>query len=176
MIICSRRRTLLLGAAWLGAGFPTLGPSPSLAEESTALDRYVAMPDPNYRYELIDTIPQEGCTGYVLEMTSQQWRSAAEIDRPYWTHWLTVIEPQEVKTRTGVLVISGGSNRSKPPRRINPLAALLAAITGSVVSELRMVPNQPLTFAGETRQRTEDAIIAYSWDKFLMIPGPCGSR
>ena len=151
----------------MGAGLPTLGPSPSLAEEGTAIDRYVAMPDPNYRYELIDTIPGEACTGYVLEMTSQQWRRAAEIDRPFWTHWLTIIEPREVKTRTGVLVISGGSNRSKAPGRINPLAALLAAITGSVVSELRMVPNQPLTFAGETRQRTEDAIIAYSWDKFL---------
>ena len=30
-----------------------------------------------------------------------------------------------------------------------------------------MVPNQPLTFAGETRGRTEDAMIAYTWDKFL---------
>jgi PhoPQ-activated pathogenicity-related protein len=36
-----------------------------------------------------------------------------------------------------------------------------------VASELRMVPNQPLVFAGETKLRTEDAIIAYTWDKFL---------
>ncbi|SEF11433.1 PhoPQ-activated pathogenicity-related protein [Rhizobiales bacterium GAS191] len=163
----SRRRALMLGTAWLGAGFPALAKSPCLAAEDTALDRYVALPDRNYRYDLIDTIVGDGCTGYVLEMTSQQWRSADEIDRPIWTHWLTIIEPREVKTRTGVLVISGGSNRSKPPGRINPLAALLATTTGSVISELRMVPNQPLTFAGETRQRSEDAITAYSWDKFL---------
>jgi PhoPQ-activated pathogenicity-related protein len=30
-----------------------------------------------------------------------------------------------------------------------------------------MVPNQPLVFAGETRGRSEDALIAYTWDKFL---------
>jgi PhoPQ-activated pathogenicity-related protein len=30
-----------------------------------------------------------------------------------------------------------------------------------------MVPNQPLIFEGETRERSEDAIIAYTWDKFL---------
>lgn len=30
-----------------------------------------------------------------------------------------------------------------------------------------MVPNQPLTFAGETKSRTEDSLIAYTWDKYL---------
>ena len=30
-----------------------------------------------------------------------------------------------------------------------------------------MVPNQPLTFAGEEEPRWEDAIIAYTWDKYL---------
>ena len=43
-----------------------------LAEESTVLDRYVASPDPNYHYDLISTIPGDGYTGFVLEMTSQQ--------------------------------------------------------------------------------------------------------
>jgi PhoPQ-activated pathogenicity-related protein len=39
--------------------------------------------------------------------------------------------------------------------------------TKSVVAELRGVPNEPLIFSGETRSRSEDAIIAYTWDKFL---------
>jgi PhoPQ-activated pathogenicity-related protein len=30
-----------------------------------------------------------------------------------------------------------------------------------------MVPNQPLTFAGETKGRVEDELIAYTWDKYL---------
>lgn len=43
----------------------------------------------------------------------------------------------------------------------------MALATKSVVTELRMVPNQPLVFAGETEGRTEDSLIAYTWDKFL---------
>ena len=40
--------------------------------------------------------------------------------------------------------------------------------TRSVVAELRMVPNQPLVFANDGgRERSEDEIIAYTWDKFL---------
>jgi hypothetical protein len=40
--------------------------------EVTALDRYVAVPDPSYRYELIGTIPGDGYTAHVLEMTSRR--------------------------------------------------------------------------------------------------------
>ena len=29
------------------------------------------------------------------------------------------------------------------------------------------MPNEPLVFADETSERSEDAIIAYTWDKFL---------
>jgi PhoPQ-activated pathogenicity-related protein len=44
---------------------------------------------------------------------------------------------------------------------------LLAASAGAVVVDLGQVPNEPLTFAGESQSRTEDAIIAYTWDKYL---------
>ena len=40
-------------------------------EERTALDEYVAKPDPAYSYKLVNTIPGDGITTYVLEMTSQ---------------------------------------------------------------------------------------------------------
>jgi PhoPQ-activated pathogenicity-related protein len=36
-----------------------------------------------------------------------------------------------------------------------------------VVAELKNVPNEPVLFKGESETRTEDAIIAYTWDKFL---------
>ncbi len=48
----------------------------------------------------------------------------------------------------------------------------IATATKSVVIELRMVPNQPLVFAGETERRTEDSLIAYTWDKFLRTGDP----
>src|SRR5207253_5639146 len=81
--------------------------------------------------------------------------------------WLTIIEPEQVATGTALLIIGGGSNERRPPTRANPLLAMGAVATRSVIAELRMVPNQPLTFLGETQQRSEDAIIAYSWDKYL---------
>jgi PhoPQ-activated pathogenicity-related protein len=132
--------------------------------EETALDRYVAAFDSIYHYELVNTASGDGFIANVLEMTSQQWRTAAEVDRPIWKHWLTIVRPQTVTRSTGLLVISGGSNE-KPPPKINPLLTQLALATSSVVSEVRMVPNQPLVFNGQ--KLTEDAITAFSWEKFL---------
>jgi PhoPQ-activated pathogenicity-related protein len=134
--------------------------------EETALDRYVAAPDSSYRYELIGTEAGDAYTTNVLEMTSQRWRTADEVDRPIWRHWLTIVRPEQVTTNTGLLVISGGSNE-KPLPKIGPLLTQLALATNSVISELRMVPNEPLVFAGDGKKRTEDAITAFSWEKFL---------
>ena len=84
-----------------------LSATPAIGEV-TALDRYVAAPDPSYRYELIETIPGDGYAAHVLEMTSQRWRDETEVDRPLWKHWLTDIEPEQVATGTALL-ISGPS-------------------------------------------------------------------
>ena len=39
--------------------------------------------------------------------------------------------------------------------------------TGSVVSEIRMIPNQPLEFMGDGKGRKEDNLIAYTWIKHI---------
>src|SRR6202045_3507925 len=135
-------------------------------DSAGSLDRYVAAPDPSYRYEVIETIRGDGYAAHVIEMTSQRWRDETEVDRPLWKHWLTIIEPEQVASGTALLIVGGGSNEKKPPARANRLLAMGAVATRSVIAELRMVPNQPLTFVGETEKRSEDAIIAYSWDKY----------
>jgi PhoPQ-activated pathogenicity-related protein len=138
----------------------------ALARKETALDRYVQKPDPSYRYELAGKIPGNGYTAYVLELTSQTWRTPQEVDRPVWKHWLTIVRPENLTTSKGLLFIGGGANNSKPPDRADPALVQPALDTNSVVAELRMVPNQPLTFAGD-KPRVEDAMIAYTWDKYL---------
>jgi PhoPQ-activated pathogenicity-related protein len=138
----------------------------SFAKE-TALDRYVAKPDPNYAYKLVSKKDVEGGTVYVLEMTSQQYLTTNEVDRPIWKHWMIITRPTEVRSSTGLLFIGGGSNDRPAPAGPDGNMARIAAETKSVVSELRMVPNQPLTFKGEDKGRSEDALIAYTWDKFL---------
>jgi PhoPQ-activated pathogenicity-related protein len=152
-------RQLLLLAAFLSTGLA--------ADRKTALDRYVAAPDASFKYEVLENQSREGYTAFVLEMTSQTWRSAAEVDQPVWRHRLTVIKPAQVKHSTGFLFITGGSSQSKPPAEPPANLTSLAVDTGTVVAELRMVPNQPLTFAGETKGRVEDSFIVYTWDKFL---------
>ena len=163
--MAARARDLL--ARCIAAALLALRALPALAAETTTLDRYVAAPDPSYRYERLTTLGGDGYTAAVLRMTSQHWRSPAEVDQTLWTHFLTIIRPLQVRHRTGLLVLSGGANGKAPPAQANPLLVALAVRTGSVVSELRNVPNEPMTFAGETTPRTEDGIIAYSWDRYL---------
>ena len=64
----------------------------------TALDRYIARPDPAYSWKLLSSTPGVGYKAYVLELTSQTWRSAEEVDRPVWKHWLTIVRPDRVGT------------------------------------------------------------------------------
>jgi PhoPQ-activated pathogenicity-related protein len=144
-----------------------LAPAAPKAGKSTPLDRYVQAPDSNYKYELVSKIPGQGYTAYVLDMTSQSWRSPKEVDRTVWKHWVTIVKPDNVKHSTGFLFITGGSNKSKAPDKADPMIVDIAMSSGTVVTELRMVPNQPLIFADEGKEVTEDALISFTWDKFL---------
>ncbi len=134
---------------------------------TTALDRYVATPDTNYSYTLLNTIPSAGQTAYVLELRSQVWLTTNEVDRPLWKHWLIIVKPTVVTNSQSLLWIDGGSNPGTQPTSADPTLSWIAVGTGSVVTQLKMVPNEPLTFAGEGFSRTEDAMIVYTWDKFL---------
>ena len=58
-------------------------------DERTALDDYVAAPDTNYSYRLVNTIRGNDQTTYILDMTSQAWLTTNEVDRPLWKHWMT---------------------------------------------------------------------------------------
>lgn len=77
---------------------------------ATPLDDYIATPDVNYSYSLVQTISQFGYTGYVVEMTSQTWRTPAEVDRTEWKHWVTIVVPSFVWRETAALVIAGADN------------------------------------------------------------------
>ena len=134
---------------------------------ATVLDDYVKKPDANYRYSLKDTIKGKGYTAYVLDMTSQSWRNGLEVDRTLWRHWLTIIKPDKVRSDIGLLWINGGSNNDAAPSKADMMLVNIALSSGTVVADLRMVPNQPLRFPDGGRPRYEDAIIAYTFDKCL---------
>ncbi len=136
----------------------------------TALDRYVARPDPNYTFTERSSQRGVGYTAYFLAMTSQQWRSANEVDRPLWTHEVIMVIPQFGldDTDTAVLLIDGGDNDNAPANDVEPIVGALAVARGAVTAIVRQVPNQPLFFADEAGvARKEDSILAYSLDKAL---------
>ncbi len=133
----------------------------------TTLDAYVAAPDDVYGWDLVGTYEGDGTTAFVLDLRSQSWRTLEEVDRTVWQHWLTIVRPDVVKHRTGFLYITGGANGDDAPSEAPERFVRMANDTGTVIAVLNMVPNQPITFAGETKGRKEDSLIAYTWDKFL---------
>lgn len=140
---------------------------PSNASPATALADYVARPDSHYHWELKGKRDTGAGSYYLLQMTSQQWRSEAEVTHSVWTHWLGIYKPAKVTGSTALLTINGGSVDSKPPRP-DARAIEIALATGSVVAELRGIPNEPVHFTDDSRGlRTEDGIIAYTWDRYL---------
>ncbi len=141
----------------------------------TALDRYVARPDPNYTYTLYHTQDDAAYVAYFLKMTSQQWRSVSEVDRPIWEHELMIVIPRLGldSTHTAVLLIDGGSNGGTLMDSVDPAIGAAAVTTGAVLAQVRQVPNQPLYFTDEAGVgRKEDEILAYSLDKALNTGDP----
>lgn len=137
-----------------------------------ALDDYVARADSAYRYELIRTINSSDGTGFILDMTSQKWRTPDEVNRTEWRHWLHIAVPKTVRHKNALLIIDGGSNGKSGPGKLDSAVASIARRTKSVVARIRMIPNEPLRFSGEDFDRSEDSIIAYSWDKFMTTKDP----
>jgi len=133
----------------------------------TALDRYVAKPDDAYGYELVNTYEGKGSTGYVFDMTSQRWRSEDEIDRTLWRHWVTVAVPDKVTSRTALMIIGGGGNGGKAPKGGDAKLHRIARATHAVVAMVSQIPNQRLTLKDDGKGRSEDSLIAYTWDKYL---------
>jgi len=149
----------VLWLAFSATGFISAG--------ETALDRYVAKPDPTYSWNIVQTVPGNPLTQYIVDLKSQTWRTEAEVDRPLWQHWLSIVKPANPSSKIAFLRITGGANGGQPPQSAEAATLRLAETTNSVVAELKMVPNQPLILHNDGVRRSEDDFIAYTWDQFL---------
>ena len=155
----------------------------------TALDEYVWKPDDNYKWEYMGPeYDMEGHSiggkaswkGYVLNVTSQRWLTDADFspDSPsgsIWWHMMVVIVPNEIKYKNNATMWVTGGGMGGPPSKDSEdivLAASLAMGMGVITGSLFQIPNEHTIFAEDPKQqsRTEDAIIAYTWDHFLNDP------
>src|SRR5215813_4245119 len=142
------------------------------APKKTPLDDYLARPDPAYGWKLVKTIPGDGVTSYVLDLKSQTWRSTPEVDRPVWQHWLTITRPDKVTSATALLSIGGGRNGGNAPAAAPGDAIDRARRSGTVVVSLGQVPNEPLVFNKDGKERVEDDLLAYCDIKFIETGDP----
>ncbi len=134
---------------------------------STVLDDYIRKPDPAYQWKIAKTVDSSFSTTIIIELTSQSWLTEKQVDQPVWKHWLVVVKPKKVTAKKAFLMIGGGSNDRPMTENSDPMIAQIATATGSVVAELKMVPNQPLVFHNDGKPRREDDLIAYGWDQYL---------
>ena len=134
----------------------------------TALDDYIDAADASYSWRVLSTSESEdGLRTVVIDLTSQHWLTEAEVDRTVWQHWLTLSIPAAVTSDTAMLFIGGGRNGGEPPAQASARMNAIAQATRTVVAELGMVPNQPLTFHDDGQPRGEDDLIGYAWDQYL---------
>ena len=113
-------------------------PAPAPRTKETALDRYVAAPDASFAWKAARDLPAgEGLTATLIDMTSQRWLTEQEVERPQWTHWITIVRPAVVRNDIGFLFITGGSLGREPPAAPTAWLAEMARDTGTVVAELR---------------------------------------
>jgi PKD repeat protein len=153
-----------------------------VVSDLTDLDAYVREVDPRFTF---NQVGQEftvsigllnAGTAYNLYMNSGTWRSNTDIDvSDYdgisWKHNVTILNPSNRVHDTAILLVNGGSRNDEAPTEddLSSVAAPeIALATGAPLVILDDVPAQPISFVGDTLdQRTEDEIIAYSFDKFL---------
>src|SRR6266478_39965 len=100
----TRHWFILATICWLAFSFS----SKDFAAESstgvkTPLDDYIAKPDPTYSWKVVNTIPGDGHTTFIVDLKSQSWRSVPEVDRAVWQHWLVIVKPSVIKHETAFL-------------------------------------------------------------------------
>jgi len=146
------------------ARLPLAAAGDGTAVSSSELPAYVDRPDPSVGWRELASghIGDAEYAEYLL--TSQTWRGIE------WKHQLFVLRPANAKPdeRHGLLFIHGGRWKPEyetPGKQQLPREALLfvrlAEAIGAPVAVLRQVPFAPMF------DRTEDALIAYTFDRYL---------
>ena len=81
---------------------------------------------------------------------------------------MVIVAPTQLRSDIGFLTITGGSKANNAPSEALQTDIKRALETGTKCEYALHGSNQPLTFSDDNGLlRTEDSIIAYTWDKYL---------
>jgi len=133
------------------------------------LQRYVAAPDPSYGWREVASGRSGSAEFAEAILTSQTWRGIP------WKHQLFIIKPArpDARRKAALLYIDGGSWHasfasgvgSELPREASDFIRA-AELLHALVIVVRQVPFEPLF------GRTEDALIAYTFQKYFETREP----
>jgi PhoPQ-activated pathogenicity-related protein len=147
--------------------------------DSLELFDFVSTPDSSFEYfhtgEILNLNKLSGnWLGYVLNITSQTWRSTPEVSISKWTHTMVVIIPDDLRVKDqALLYLTGGDNVPqeiiKEDREDIVLTYTMALRTHSITAAMFQIPNQPMVFYTDPnqKQRHEDAVVGYTWFEFF---------
>ncbi len=156
---------LILGACQSEEKHTTQSDEP---KATPPLEAYVHKDNRGFSYELVHEQNERSYDYYVLRVETVNWLSEDLVDSPLWWHWVSLVVPKENKPEASIVFIGGGSQTTKLPETPNREALELAMATKAPTMYIHNIPFQPLNFVGDDQtNRTEDAIIAYGWRKFL---------
>ncbi len=144
------------------------------------MGEYIKLPE-NFDTSLTLLAEQtEAKTGVIkreYSFDSQTWpKNGLKSEQKTWSHRVFVYIPRDIKTKSALLWINSGTKyrpsndaTNSPLHEPYPLDFYnIAQKTNSVVIDLLDIPNQYLTLDG--KQYAEDALIAYTWAKFISNP------
>ncbi|MBL4844766.1 MAG: hypothetical protein JKY65_04500 [Planctomycetes bacterium] len=156
------RLTLSLLAPLLLAPLLAFAESPSVGTDSP-LDRYVQKEQPSYTWSVKSTEKRpDGVRWVRFALTSQTWRGIV------WKHRLNLVVPpaatgKRARPEHAILLITGTGGEDEHLMIVSGLALRL----GVPIAVLHDTPNQPLFRKESGRRMKEDALIAYTFMKFI---------
>ncbi|KAG2373305.1 hypothetical protein C9374_012294 [Naegleria lovaniensis] len=135
------------------------------------LDEYMSTPGPSMSYSVLSSNKQDLATLYTLSMKGVTWLNSQEIGQStQWNHYLVISVPNSLdrNIKEGLLLIEGGVSSMNAPQSNDNMKGL-SHYSGTICSQLYLVPNQPITFSSDPEQkaRMEDQYVSFSWLKFL---------
>ncbi len=136
---------------------PAIALLPEARAADAPLDTFFKKPEPEFRWEKREEKKVPGGTIHELFFTSQVWQ-----ERP-WTHRLQLFIPEKNEYPDFCTLLNTGGGGS----RVEELLGMAGANQlGGAFAILFHIPNQPLYGL------TEDALIVYTWQKFLETGDP----
>lgn len=134
------------------------------------LEDYLRTPEPAYNIRMEPPLRRPFYTFHRGRFTSLTWKSQI-VTPSHWDHNLQIIQPRQLKTDKVLLIIDGGDGtplQGDLEKEAFYQSVILAAMTtGAIIAKVDAVPNQPLIFPDDPTPRSEDALIAFSFARYL---------